>query len=30
VLPINYMNEHAHLFAKSLEGLELEVELSHP
>lgn len=24
------MNEHAHLFAKGLEGLELELELSHP
>lgn len=30
VIPINYMNEHAHLFAKNLEGVELDVELSHP
>lgn len=30
IIPINYMNEHAHLFAKNLEGIELEIELSHP
>jgi hypothetical protein len=30
VIPINFMNEHAHLFAKNLEGIELEIELSHP
>jgi hypothetical protein len=29
-IPINYMNEHAHLFAKNLEGIELDIELSHP
>ena len=30
IIPINFMNEHAHLFAKNLEGIELEIELSHP
>jgi len=29
-LPIKFYNEHAHLFANNIEGVQVGIELSHP
>jgi hypothetical protein len=30
VIPVKFQNEHAHTFAKNIEGIEVGIELSHP
>lgn len=29
-IPIKFQNDHAHTFAKNIEGIEVGIELSHP
>ena len=29
-IPIKFQNEHGHLFANNIEGIEIGIELSHP
>jgi hypothetical protein len=29
-VPIKFLNEHAHLFAKNIQGIAIGIELSHP
>ena len=29
-IPIKFQNEHGHLFANNIEGIEVGIELSHP
>jgi hypothetical protein len=29
-IPIKFQNDHAHSFAKNIEGIEVGIELSHP